>query len=444
MKQWLSPAKTRISRHMGRDAETLLEWGLLEKGPALTYSHLFKVPKGDKARLIVDCRDINEVLPAPETMPLPHLHALFDAMLESDYVAQYDARSYFYQFPLVGEARDIFGVALADHRGAFQKFRLTVLPMGFKHAPYIAQTTSNFILENCGPGAGRAAWLDNFLFWGDEDTVKTTTAAFKEVCRFTQVDLKPTEDEGRVIEVLGVVLDLNHRRISLAPKNAERLTTSLHNLKDNPTPRTLFGVFGTALWALYAVARSPLCCHEAFVRIISQHSPKSRDEWDKRIALTGKEWEVIEETVETALASCWTPPTPANTPVPVWTDASESSLGWVFETIQGEWWAASHVPGETIFLRELLAMAKGVHAVQHAGGTAAVLGDNTAAVQACRRGYSRNPKANVILRRLVNIAPAWFAWVPTTLQRADALTRGATVPGPQQTCAARAWWPRWG
>eukprot|EP00760_Papus_ankaliazontas_P033422 PhM_4_TR6328/c2_g2_i1/m.1947 len=269
IRSWLVPSATKVSRHMGRDAETLRAWGLVEHGTALTYSHMFKVPKGEKARLIVDCRDVNNALPAPPHMPLPDLHTLLDAMLSSEYIAQYDAKSYFYQFPLMGDARNVFGVALGDRRGAFEKFRLTVLPMGFKHAPFIAQTTSNFILDNCGPGAGRAAWLDNFLFWGDQPTVQATVSKFKRRCNETGIELKRTEDEGRVIEALGVVIDLDEGRITLAPKNAERLVASVEQLREHPTPRTLFGVFGTALWALYAVARSPLCCHEGFVRIIS-------------------------------------------------------------------------------------------------------------------------------------------------------------------------------
>eukprot|EP00760_Papus_ankaliazontas_P033418 PhM_4_TR6328/c1_g1_i2/m.1933 len=346
----------------------------------------------------------------------------------------------------MGDARNVFGVALGDRRGAFEKFRLTVLPMGFKHAPFIAQTTSNFILDNCGPGAGRAAWLDNFLFWGDQPTVQATVSEFKRRCNETGIELKRTEDEGRVIEALGVVIDLDEGRITLAPKNAERLVASVEQLREHPTPRTLFGVFGTALWALYAVARSPLCCHEGFVRIISRHSPSSREQWDDPIVLAPVEWDIIRSTVSTALASSWRarPPVLAKPPLPVWTDASSTGLGWVFEAGPQEWWTSLEVPGEAIFLRELLAMARGVHAVHEAGGTAAVLGDNAAAVQACRRGYSRNPKANVILRRLVDIAPAWFAWVPTTMQRADALTRGEVVPGMSQPCVARALWPRWG
>eukprot|EP00760_Papus_ankaliazontas_P009198 PhM_4_TR13978/c3_g2_i2/m.35992 len=349
-------------------------------------------------------------------------------------MAQLDAKSYFYQFPLREGARDVFGVALGNRRGKFEKYRLTVMPMGFKHAPSIAQTVSNALLENCASGAERAAWLDNFLFWGTKEEVRSTVASFKSLCSTARVELKPSEEEGTALQVLGMRVDTVTKTVTLAPKNKESLQNALHALKNTQTARTVFGVFGAALWALYAVARSPLCQHEAFIKIVARVAPDSRDGWDTPVCLRHDEWTVITMTVEAALASTWSPPRqPPQKSIAVWTDASSVSLAWVLEMGQREMWASQDVTGEDIFLRELVATARGVHAAYRLGATAISLGDNTAAVQACRRGYSRSPKANVVLRRLTNLCPAWFAWVPTTLQRADALTRGAERPGPLYT-----------
>lgn len=434
---------TRISRHMGADVTTMVEWGLISPGTSRTYSHMFKVPKADKARLIVDCRPVNELLPSPEHMPLPNLHALLDELVDSSWIAQLDAKSYFYQFKLMGGAEEVFGVAIGDRRGSFTKFRLLVMPMGFKFAPTIAQVTSNFILENCGAGCRRAAWIDNFIFWGDKEDVTLTTDVFKKLCQRVKLELKPEEDAGEVVELLGLVVDTRDHSVALSEKNQARIREALEKLGKLQTPRTVYGVFGTVMWALYAVARHPLCQYEDFIRIIGRIAPQSRDGWDDVIQLKPEEWKSVQMAASEAMKCKWKRENHKTPTVALWTDASSRALGWVLELTRGDFCASQQVEGESIFLRELTAMVRGAQAASMIGRTITVLGDNTAAVTACRKGFSKNRKANVLLRRLYRMAPIWTAWVSTKVQRADALTRGEMIPGRQEPFTSTAYWPRW-
>eukprot|EP00760_Papus_ankaliazontas_P020021 PhM_4_TR18093/c1_g1_i2/m.49220 len=437
-----SPTEPSVSRHMGSDVDSMLSWGLIREGRGHTLSHMFKVPKREKARLIVDCRVVNDQLPQPPHMPLPDLHELIDRMVSSPYIAQLDARSYFFQFALSGGAENVFGVALGNKRGSFQHFTLQVLPMGFKYAPLIAQTTSNFLLENAGGPAESAAWLDNFLFFGCEDDVKRSVDAFKVVCDQVALELKPEEDGGDDVTALGMRFRAGSS-VTLSGENKDAMWEAWKALQVECTPRKIYRVFGTALWALYAVNRTPLCHHETLVSLVAESAPTNRLSWDDRCIPSPQLLGKLKEAVEAALNGGWSAPKIAKPPpVAVWSDASLRALGWVFHGNTAESWASLEAEGESIFLRELLAMVMGARAASKFG-TPVLFGDNTAAVHAILKGYSRNKKANVLLRKMAPSCPVLVTWVPTAQQRADPLTRGQDRPAPSITNTFMTAWPRW-
>jgi hypothetical protein len=166
------PARRRvIARKFTRDDVTdTLRWGVMQKGHTHCSHPVFKVPKGPKeSRLILDCRALNEVLPKPGDMGLPNIHDVFDSLLQCAFIAQVDAKSYFYQFPLDAEAQKWFGCTVGSQRGALQHLRFTVLPMGYKFAPGIAQQTAMHLLRNLQWNGVKLAWVDNFLFGGESE-----------------------------------------------------------------------------------------------------------------------------------------------------------------------------------------------------------------------------------------------------------------------------------
>eukprot|EP00760_Papus_ankaliazontas_P014621 PhM_4_TR16120/c0_g4_i6/m.32136 len=46
--------------------------------------------------------------------------------------------------------------------------------------------------------AFQAAWLDNLLFWGSKEEVRSTVAEFKSLCNNARVELKPSEEARAV------------------------------------------------------------------------------------------------------------------------------------------------------------------------------------------------------------------------------------------------------
>ena len=103
---------------------------------------IFLVPKAgtNKARMIADCRDINEGMEKGPPLPFASLDELFYILsyfgAESTYLTA-DFRHWFYQIPLPHKVRHLFSVKAGDFMGRFDVF-----PMGFSWSPFVAQGLS--------------------------------------------------------------------------------------------------------------------------------------------------------------------------------------------------------------------------------------------------------------------------------------------------------------
>eukprot|EP00760_Papus_ankaliazontas_P013792 PhM_4_TR15898/c2_g1_i2/m.71873 len=263
----------RVSRYLGEDESRLETWGVIRKGNPKMTSPVFKVPKADRSRLIVDCREVNKRLPKPGHMPLPDIHQLLDEVLAAEYAVQLDAKSYFHQFSLTAAAQEVFGVAIGNVRGNFRKYHLTVMPMGFSYAPLIAQYTSTLLLQNTSGAASAAAWIDNFVFWGTRADAEQKVDSFKRICEKVHLELKPDEARGSEMELLGTQVDLSAKRITVSMANQQKLWQAWEECKELATPRHIFRMFGRALWALYVVARQPLCLWESAIQEVASYAP---------------------------------------------------------------------------------------------------------------------------------------------------------------------------
>eukprot|EP00760_Papus_ankaliazontas_P004068 PhM_4_TR11685/c1_g2_i2/m.76232 len=120
----LSPTfrpQSRMSRFMIQHAKSLETYGVMrahEHDFGTNYMPLFTVKKKDESlRLILDARHINEAFSKPPEMKLPRIHDFIQYVLQNEFCAQCDARSWFYQIPIHPEISAFFGAKLCAGRG---------------------------------------------------------------------------------------------------------------------------------------------------------------------------------------------------------------------------------------------------------------------------------------------------------------------------------------
>jgi hypothetical protein len=428
------PQKRRvIARKFGnQDISEAIRWGVVKKGHTHCSHPIFKVPKGpEDSRLILDCRALNDVLPKPGDMGLPSLHGVFDDLLKCAFIAQIDARSYFYQFPMDDEAQKWFGCTVTKG-GLLQHLRFTVLPMGFKFAPGIAQQTALHLLRNLRWKGVKTAWVDNFLFGANSRSeLEEGVAEFAKLCHWVGLDTKPPEI-GTRLKILGALVDVRAGTITSTPEALQAIRQTLKELQ-HPTPRKVFRFMGTALWQLMAISRTPLCVIEGAINVMRKVMPE-KGNWDKSTLLTIGDREALQKAADLAQQGGYKKPIQSTAPDEVWwSDASNDFLGWVWSSDSISM-ATSSVKG--IFARELLAGATALLNADRRGKRATLCIDNRAAEKALLRGLSSSAAGNIILRHIhdANLRNHHeVVWVSTKIQRADNPSRGImSLPPPQE------------
>lgn len=450
-----SRKRTYVGRYMEQDEQQLRQWGVIRtatRKPTFIMP-VFKVPKEQKARLIVDCRELNHQLPRPGDMGLPNLHDVLDDMSKCKWIAQFDGRSYFYQIPLDEEAQDLFGVKLAGARGKFETYALQVLPMGFSYAPGVAQAISNLVLrkvKEAHPGVTAHAWVDNFLLGADtREALEGAIRSFQARCERYAIELKPNpEPIVQSMEVLGVHLDVSgDATIAIGSKMRAKLEGMTAKEGDKWTPRAAYELVGALLWVHWSVWRTPLATQEHLIRAISVVATEvaATGKWDGK--LTSVKQEELLGSIDAALrapaASGGGPAVRASTVV--WTDASQQALGYVVSNHLGQIGARERGPDADIFQRELWAAARALVLLSNRGGGTVVI-DNKPAFHALVRGHSTSPMANAVLRNMVERAgghPVELAWTESANQAADDISRGGVStdakPGPWQVRLLQRW-----
>ena len=179
----LNKMESKVSRALSDiDIAMLLEAKIIVRREGKFALPSFKVPKKNpkEARLITDCREINERLKifTDERMNIPRLHTLMHWGTQYPVIWSIDANAYFFQFKLKGKPALWFPLRATNKRGEFESFMLRKLPMGFSLAPIIAQRSSNLVIEECtakfsarGLDCKAAAWVDNFIIFAQTPEV---------------------------------------------------------------------------------------------------------------------------------------------------------------------------------------------------------------------------------------------------------------------------------
>jgi hypothetical protein len=416
------------------------QWGVFRKGVRAKLRHpVFKVPKEDMSRLIMDCRELNKRLPRPGDMGLPNMHELLDRLLSKKFIAQLDGKSYFYQFPLDEGAQCYFGANLVERRGVPIPHVLQVLPMGFSYAPGIAQHTSRLILDNVKVHEGEVAeaWVDNFLLGADsEERINAMVSGLKEVCAKVSVELKGDVMVGTNMTVLGLRVDTKKKEIMPSEKLLSSLEIVYKRWQEKNTPRIFFQLAGTALWCMYAVARTPLCFHEGILNHMRHLATGTRDDqarWDQEYVAPVSLREDITSLYEGAKTARWRQRNVApETKGECWCDASLSGAGVVAtrwsqwpQEHEEKWWGFAPIT-PNIYVNELMVAAASLLQQQRTNIFGPVWTDNMPAMKTILKGHSSSRAANIIMRKLCSERKAAIelGWVSTKIQRADALSRG--------------------
>jgi hypothetical protein len=430
--------KVRISRKLSRaDVDGLRDWGVMggcRRKPSRVHP-LFKVAKGSEARLIMDCRSVNKALPKPGEMGLPTIHEVFDAMVQREWLIQADGRSYFYQFRLDEDAQDLFGACVVPIRGKKRWLRMSVLPMGYSFAPGIAQQTSLALIGNVRLQDGEygTAWVDNFLFATQtRERAVEVVKSLQEVSNTVGLELKPDILVARSMVVLGAVVDAENKRITPTPEMLAAVHEAREEWALRSTPRTLFRLAGSAIWVLYAIARHPLCMHEAAIQHMSEIAKTTFGDttaWDRSYIRTEMQTKAMDRLVAAAKQASWEHKPRKGTSAWSWSDASNVGLGLVLDKGPGdeeEWFMMAKLDA-SVFVNELLGAIGGILHADRSGKIATHWVDNSAACRAIIRGISSSRAGNLLLRKLCETEiedDHTLGWVRTSIQRADALSRG--------------------
>lgn len=443
-----------VSRHVMEDMGYLHDLGVMERrsfSPWTIEVPLFKVPKsgGEVSRLIGDCRGVNQLIPKQGPMGLPNLPRLIRDLLSQRVLYQLDARSYFYAFSMSDDASEVFGARWGNKRGIFSTSQWRVMPQGFSLAPRIAQFTSLHLAANAAHKLNFnltfVPWIDNFLA-GTQDHVSMSTLieSFNDICQKCNVDLKPPDQPpGQTLDALGIHFDvsapaIDDHFVELQPQFRDKMLEDSALIRDTMTPREYFQIFGSCMWANYAIARFPLCQWPealATVRKIAMgiHSDGSQEKWDEPVTvghLAASELRSMSETLRNSKRTLRDIQEVASNS-DIFTDASSWAWGYLQTSPGMSGLHRTHAIRD-IFVAELLAACDAWNS--RANKVPNLYVDNTAAVGALLKGHSSSGRGNLILSRLYKNLPsgakARVTTVPTDCQRADLLSRGVLRAGP--------------
>ena len=397
-------------------------------------TNFFTVDKKDLSlRLVIDGRKVNLLMEKPPRMEIPDMQEVINYLMSNRYALSVDGRSYFYQVPISDEVGAMFCANLSGTRGAFVSVAMKRLPMGWSYAPAIAQKISNTLLMTADGRILGVAWIDNFIFAGqNEDEVAENYAEFLQRCNEANVkiDILDAKPKDRLI-VLGMEFNLAKSTYRLDPAWIENKKQKLRP-DTTMTPRALYEITGSLIWHDY-VKRIPLCHQDANIETIRRvaHAMAENGQWDTPIQFTDAEVAELQAWLSTLWennSAVWTAESVPQ--LQLWSDASDNEWAALYlddeELIAAE--QGSFVGGPRawhIFIKEAYAADK---VLQATNGIPRLINiDNLPLVHCIKRGFSANRLVNAFIKTwdLKNIQAKW---VSTKVQLADAFTRGVKIP----------------
>lgn len=434
----------------------LLELGTFSQrtSPRGLLQTVFLVPKADNlgSRVIMDCKPINvlirNVVPVPKA-PIPEINEVNERILRHRFFCQIDAKSMFYQFGITSKRmRRFLQFRCGGTRGHFYHLEMCVGAMGLTFMPAFGQYLSNYLCDVTLMRAEKAGfsldsvdtipWQDNYMLCADDEaTLHALREIFCGVCATVNLVLKDSTPIGTSGTALGIYYDLVAGTIRPSDRLLERLSDSFAAcLKPTATHMSFLKWFGSALWINWSVAHMPLCAVRETMEQLRNIarlgdftcklslSDNVRSEITRLNAFLSQcSGSSHRETIDENVLS---------------TDASSTwGIGAYLESDQCPIMAAKQmtINPRRIFLAELMA---GIMFAEHFklhGKPYTWITDNTSGARAMIKGHSTNAEADKLLVQAFqhNLLPAEVKWVPTACMRADPMSRGEMVPGPQCT-----------
>jgi hypothetical protein len=390
---------------------------------------LFKVPKkGGLARLVQDGRPLNSRIERPPPMGLPDLDSIIARATTHTHMAQADAVSFFYQLPLALRLRDAFSFNIGVKRGAFTTRRLNRLPMGFSHAPFVAQTVATAICRYAkwllgDEDVSIVPWIDNFIIQAKTASGRNKAkTALSEAFRFFSVNVT----WGSSNEILGLVF--SPAGVKLARDFVEKALSALRP-SATTTGRRWATTMGCVIWATITTIRSPLSGCYPMLLLLQQTAtaePDTTFDISPKVADAMRHWRTL---LRRNLS--FRPEQVSGQVDALWTDASTTTgAAMLVQERQALFHYINFGTDIPIYYKELLAALMGCD--MSSKTKRILLTDNQPLAYALAKGHSTKggPTTNKIvadiLRRISGVG-----WVPTHEQIADAMTRSPrTIPQP--------------
>jgi hypothetical protein len=436
----------------------LRKYEACERAELRAGSNIFAIPEWAKVpprrRVIAEPLLNDRMLQSDfDKVQLPTRKWIRERMATAKFFCQLDAAAYFDQFGLTPEVASFFGFRTSDGRC----WRQRTLPMGFRASCLVAQRVSEFLLDLQCNGVEVAAYIDNFLFFADdEQQMRRALAIFRSRCERAGVRINESTDtiyaacptEGcktGAFDCLGERYDLTERTRTLTENTRKKVEAALEALTEQRTrlvpARRLAAVFGVAFYATQVldIFLGPFFDAILFFRQLA--SGATLQGWNASAPrLTGIAAEQTRLWLLTALAFRPVPIVSTARPpqLEITTDASRWGWGAVCRDLEtGKIdvaalpWSASdrmrYDVGSSVTAEPLAVVRAACMFVRGDLTAVRVASDHSPLVFAGSAGYAKGRQYNDMLCRLHDLfgnTTFDFVFVPGRDNKADELSRG--------------------
>ena len=237
------------------DIETFIKNGLLEEDPEVRGGGKMS-PVGEKAkqrrRVIHDLLWLNATSPEPGRI---RFHSIAELHLITEtcaYAAALDMKCWFYQFVIDLSLGRCCGILYKGKR-----YRMKRLPMGLKHAVFIAQAVLRCLADTKVEGVTASMYIDNVMFAGNcPINVNKARAIFIERCRFINATIGDFgEEASTVVEFRGLKLDLGRKIVSMGSKFITKFESRVELLQTSSVRNSV-----SAWETIIGMETYTLCC----------------------------------------------------------------------------------------------------------------------------------------------------------------------------------------
>jgi hypothetical protein len=355
-----------------------------------------------------------------------------------------DLKNWFYQIKTPRRWWRWFAVRVAAGRGRFEVRTLRVLSMGLALSVFIAHSFALEIARRAAHDQNRVAfdaWVDNLIWLADVpedlDSVTTRLAALSSQLQFVG-SMPPVRAQEFVF--VGIHFDLKTGTAKVPTPVGDRLRANLNRLNARLTLRDVLSVIGLLLFFNFAVTRCPMAFLENLLSFLRQsarkvlHTVSLLDESVDIPTSIVEDIAILTDETLNAKLTLEELDRPFERDITLFSDASNAALAAVFRqghvlTITA--WEAD--PSLQIFAKEALALLLGLSVVPRLPPSIGAGIDNANLAAALRKGHSRSPDVNRILRHIFRLLARqktclWTALVSSEEMLADFPSRGRPLP----------------